>query len=241
MLAEIANTYLAALIADLEARVSADAHVAPFIAQLRKVDANQQIRGPRPRLEHGAMTHLDQAIESAKTDTKLGQAAIEAARALDWLQLYGGGGVDPVLAEGMLAAQVAGSYGCFSSEDVATGQFLLAPGIEYPLHTHAAAEMYYCISGTLTLQHGIDGKRFDVPAGSYSITPPHRLHALWTSHEPVLLLYTWIGEINCPIWLWEDDNSGGWVRNSWKRSPGQSWQVEHSESVTPEVMREAHG
>ncbi len=242
MLEEAARTCLATLIDDLEAKAERDPQVTPFIMQLRQVDTKQAVRGPRPKLEHPAMGHLERAIENAPHRTPLDRTVIDAARSLDWLQLYGGGGMDPTLAEGMLAAQIAGSYGCFPDDDVATGLFLLAPGINYPLHTHAAAEMYYCMSGTLTLQHGVDGEKFDVSAGSFSITPPHRLHALWTSNEPVLLLYTWIGQISCPIWLWEQvDSHDNWNRSSWIRPPDKPWQVDHSEPVTPETMREAHG
>lgn len=239
-LAKLATTYLSALVSNLEQRAQSDPALEPFVEALASIDPQQDIRGPRPELDHPAMAHLATALRNAAGDPALVPPAMKAAEALDWLQLYGGGGVKQDIAEGMLAAQVAGSYGCFPSDTVATGQFLLAPGLHYPLHTHAATEIYYCLSGTLTLQHGVDGSKFEVPAGAYSITPSHRLHALWTGDAPVLLLYAWIGDVGAPIWIWEQNENADWNRSAWTRPAGKPWQIDRTEPVTAERMAEAH-
>src|SRR3546814_5778917 len=69
---------------------------------------------------------------------------------------------------------VVGQAGLVPNAAFRAGLFLLGPGIHYPLHTHAAAEVYYALSGRLTLAHGPGGAPFGLNAGSYSVTPPGR-------------------------------------------------------------------
>ena len=217
-----------------------DPALAPFVAEFGTIDTGHIQRGPFARLEHRAMTDLDTAIANVDGDNDLFQAARNAARLLDWAQIYGGGGIDPKLAEGMLAAQAAGTYGCFEAHSIATGQFLLSPGVFYPLHTHAAPEIYYCVSGSIDIQHGIDQPPFTLTPGQYSVTPAHRVHSLAVGDEPVLLLYAWITDLKVPIWIWSQDDEGTWIRESWRREPGEPWLVAQSEPVSPQAMAEAH-
>jgi mannose-6-phosphate isomerase-like protein (cupin superfamily) len=239
--ADTARQYLQAFTQDLAKRAQDDPALLPFVAELNKVDTTSLQREPLPRLDHPAMKMLDRAVERAEADEALLPIARKAAHELNWSQVYAGGGdIDPAIVDGMMAAQAAGSYGCFAADNIATGQFLLTPGVHYPLHTHAAREIYYCISGRIEIQHGVDGTPFALTPGKYSITPPHRLHALTVGEEPVLLLYAWIGEINVPLWIWSQDDDDVWWRQSWRRPPGKSWTVENSEPVSPQAMREAH-
>ena len=182
------------------------------------------------------MAHLDAALVSV-TD----KSVIAAAAALDWLPVFEGGGIDPVLANGMFAAQLAGNYGRFPNDELSTGLFLLTPGVAYPLHSHAALEVYSCLAGTLHLQHGIDGEPFDLTPGRYSITPYNRLHSLTVGNAPVLLAYVWVGDLHDPNWWWSRSEDGSWQRTAWQRKPGEPFRPVRSETVTPEVMAEAHG
>ena len=47
--------------------------------------------------------------------------------------MFTGGGIDPILADGMIAAQLAGSHGRIPNDQIACGLFLLSPGVRYPL------------------------------------------------------------------------------------------------------------
>lgn len=238
---QVVQSYLQALASDLTDKSASDAALKPFVAALHTIDTSRQQRGPLPLLQHPTMARLDQALAKVAGSSRLLGEAAAAAQHLDWGQIYGGGGdMDPVLAEGMLAAQAAGTYGCFASDRIATGQFLLAPGVHYPLHTHSAPEIYYCLSGRIDIQHGVDAKPFSLSAGDYSITPPHRLHALTVGDEPTLLIYAWIGDLRAPIWIWSQNDSDRWVRQAWRREPGEPWKVEHTEPVTAGMMAEAH-
>lgn len=246
-LAAAAGAFLDALIGDCDrsdAPARAGDAVASFAAALRRINRAGAVRGPRPRLEHAAMTALDRARAAAPQDTTLPAAGAEAAVHLDWLQVFEGGGVDPALADGMLAAQIAGSYGCFPSEEAACGLFLLAPGVVYPPHTHAAAELYVCLSGVIRIRHGVEeggaGAPIDLTPGARSVTPPHRLHALEVGPDPVLLAYVWTGALLDPIWWWEEDGVGGWRRTRWRRPPGRAWRADRVEPVTAAVMAQAH-
>lgn len=239
--ADIARSYLAALTNHLKDKSATDPHLAGFVKELETIDTSVIQRGPLPRLEHPTMAMLEKALEVAEGDADLLPSAMEVARALDWGQIYDGGGMDPALAEGMLAAQAAGTYGCFPGKTIATGLFLLAPGVKYALHTHAATEIYYCLSGTIDIQHGIDAQPFAVTPGNYSVTPPDRVHSLSVRSEPVLLIYAWIDELSCPIWLWSQEANGDWMRERWMRKPGEPWKVEEREHISDEAMAAAHG
>jgi quercetin dioxygenase-like cupin family protein len=175
-----------------------------------------------------------------KATAKISAAApLDAIADLDWSQVFTGGGIDPILADGMIAAQLADSYGRISSDQIACGLFLLSLGVRYPLRKHAAEQIYLCLSGTLRLQHGLEGAAFNLRPGQYSHTPPHRLHSLQVAEAPVLLAYVWIGALTDPNWWWSQDDADGWSRAAWRRSPQGSWRPEHSEPVTPNMMVEA--
>ena len=153
------------------------------------------------------MAYLDTALSNVTDTDALTRAACDAARNLNWGQVYGGGGMDEKLADGMFACQAAGTYGCFEGRSVATGLFLLTPDIHYPLHTHAAPEVYYCVSGTIDIQHGVGQAPFALTPGNYSVTPSNRVHALTTRDDPVILLYIWIDPIAVPIWMWSSEDT----------------------------------
>lgn len=237
MRSRVARDFLEALAADLLRRH--DPALAPFTAALAGLDPGtpQPARGAAPGL--AALGNLGPLLASAMGDPAMVTATRAAAPLLDWYRIYQGAGMDPALAEGMLAGQVVGQAGIFGAERFRAGLFLLGPGIHYPLHTHAAAEVYYGLAGRLTLRHGLDGAAFDVTPGGYSVTPPHRLHSLTTGERPVLLAYLWAGEVDAPIWVWENQPGRGRQRVNWARQPDGSWARARVEPVGPEAMREA--
>lgn len=236
-LAATASEALDAVTARLNA--SGDPGLQVFADDLAMIDRSHVQRGPLPRLDHPAMAHLDTALAQGQGDA-FGEAMARAAGALDWGQVYQDATVGVGVAEGMLAAQMAGTYGVFASGNVAAGLFLLGPGVFYPEHTHAAEELYLCLSGTLTLEHGLDGAPFTIDPGGYSVTPPHRLHTLKTGDDPVLLLYVWRGDLLGPIWVWERAGEA-WQRVQWHRPPGGSWARLDSEAVDAAILAEALG
>ena len=183
--------------------------------------------------------NLGNALNGLKCGQDLADAARSLAVILRWNEIMQGDAIDPSLARGLVAGQISGQVGFKNSPSLKAGLFLLAPGIHYPLHQHAARELYFVLSGTLTLQHGLDGEPFHVEPGQFSITPSSRLHALTTSEDPCLIFYAWIGDIEAANWWWEQDAAGNWLRVCWERAPDASWQRSFSEAVTADVMRDA--
>ncbi len=220
-LAVCARGFLSTLQSTLEQHELAD-----FSRALQQVDTHKVQRGPLPPVQHQTLQYLH-ALMPEVSDTCLQTAAAS----LDWGQLYGGGGIDPVLAEGMFAAQAAGTYGVFAADHVACGFFLLAPGVHYPPHTHAAREVYYCLAGDIEIIHRLDEAPVGLSAGLYSETPSGRLHALRTGVNPALLAYIWIGDITAPTWWWAQDDCGQWIRTAWRRKPGEHWKAAQREPV----------
>jgi mannose-6-phosphate isomerase-like protein (cupin superfamily) len=207
---------------------------ATFVDSIDAIDTTTIQRGPMPRCDHPSMRYL--SVLAPRIDNPAMRLAVET---LDWGQLYAGGGIDDALANGMLAAQAAGTYGVFAAESVATGLFLLTPGVFYPLHTHAAHEVYCCLAGRITIQHRFDDAPIELASGQSSETPSGRLHSLATSDEPVLLAYIWRGEISAPTWWWARDAQGEWERTAWRRKPGESWKVDRRELVDSSVFSAA--
>jgi mannose-6-phosphate isomerase-like protein (cupin superfamily) len=242
MSAIVARNSLSALAADLRQRAAGDPSLPPFIEQLEAVDVTApRFDAPDAPLDHRTMAYLGPALAAASGDPAVVEATRAAACGVNWYQIFRGGGVDPALAEGMLAGQLVGQTGIIASDSLRAGLFLLAPGIHYPLHSHGAAEIYYCMSGTLTIRHGIGGTPFDLTPGEHSVTPVHRLHSLTTGDKPVLMLYVWIGDVDLPNWWWEQNAAGDWLRANWSRETDGSWFKAHVEPVTEAHMREAHG
>lgn len=198
-----------------------------FSTALREIDTSSVQRGPLAAFQHDAMQYLRTLLPFV-ADNRMQCAA----SGMDWGQVYDGGGIDSALAEGMLAAQAAGTYGVFAAQQVACGFFLLAPNVHYPLHTHVASEVYYCLTGEIAISHRLDESPIELSAGQLSETPAGRLHALQTGAKPVLLAYIWIGDISAPTWWWQRDDEGRWMRTAWRRKPGESWRIDRLELLS---------
>lgn len=209
-------------------------HFKPFCDALNTIDFSAAKRPKKCKLKHQTMHYLNR-LKSEVFDNRFAHAADD----LDWSQIYEGAGLDKNLAEGMLAAQCVGTYGRHPSDTVAAGLFLLAPDLHYPLHTHAASEVYLCVSGRLQLRHGMPGAPFDIRPGELSITPSGRVHELKTYSEPVLLAYLWIGDLTAPTWWWEKTSNDTWQRVSWTRIPGEPWKKIGVEPLSKEDIQKA--
>lgn len=241
MSASPAAAFLQSLVTDLTARRAADDRLAPFLDALGTVDYSAQRYERAERFEHTSMRYLDPALDTASGVPALVDAVRQVAHSVHWYQIFQGGNIDKTLTEGLLAAQVAGPVGMVSNDTLRCGLFLLAPGLHYPLHTHAASEIYYCLSGALELAYGLGKGSFQLLPGALSVTPSHRLHSLTTGASPVLLIYLWTGPVDEPNWWWEKRQDGIWQRTKWVRTPDASWKRSESERVTDTVMRAALG
>ena len=123
------------------------------------------------------------------------------------------------------------------SRSLHVGLFLLAPHTNYPLHSHTAPEVYYCVSGKITLQHGVDGEPLVLVPGEHSVTPSERVHALRTGDEPALLIYVWLLKADSENWWWAQEPDGSWVRSAWQWQSDGRWVRIGCEALSAETMR----
>lgn len=239
-LVSASRDFLAALRGDLARKADDDPGLSAFVGALGALDTSDQAPPGRAPYDHPNLRHLQPCLAKARGSEPLVSFTRRVAPLLNWKPVFQDDKITPVLANGMFAAQAAGLFGTFASEQLSVGFFLLMPGVHYPLHTHETAEIYYTLSGTLEVQHGIDGEPFDVGPGAYSITPPHRVHALRTGREPVLLMFVWEGTLACTNWWWSQDAEGNWLRTGWLKDDSGIWKMVGTEPVSPDAMHEAH-
>ncbi len=163
-------------------------------------------------LKHPLLSQLDDALDAALGSSELRESVATVASTGDWYQVYTGDGINAEMADYMLANQVVGPKGAIAAESTRAGIFLLAPNFDYLMHDHAANEIYYVHSGTISIQNGTESIPRHLEPGQYSITPSETPHALQTDDEPVLLLYIWTGDVTAPIWWWLKDEDDHWTK-----------------------------
>ena len=172
------------------------------------------------------------ALLDAMPASPFAEALRPLARNLDWYQIFDATHVDPALAGGMMAGQIIGGRGMLHSPDLYLGLFLLAPHVTYPLHQHAALEIYHVLAGEIYIRHGREKLSMHIPAGAHSVTPPHQVHELRTGSDPCLIAYVWTGDLTGENWWWEPQQDGSWERVCWTRQPDSRWQVSRREPLT---------
>jgi hypothetical protein len=246
----IAATFAHELSAALK---SADAPVNPltddvsawleqFRTALEGVGDVQDDSDPPAKLPAGPEDWLRMSCDQLDGLPALVSAIHAAASAGRWYQIYAADGDstglsdNPMrdLASGMYAAQMIGPRGLIKSTELLAGLFLLRPRLHYPLHQHQATEIYVGTSGTVHIQQGFGQVEGTLGPGQVSLTPSNRLHALTMGDSPVLLLYTWMGELGGRNWWWHPSDEGVWQRDAWERQSNAAWAKTVTEVLSPE-------
>ena len=206
---------------DLASRIITDLRTAPV--------------SPRPVLAAGQTRtveeHLPRLLEDMPS-TPLAETLDPFMDSLDWYQIFEGAGIPTSLASGLMAAQIVGKRGPLVSSELLFGMFLLAPQVTYPLHQHAALEIYCILSGTVAIRHGRAKAAGHIGPGGHSITPPHQGHELRTGDDPCLIVYAWTGDMTAENWWWVQSDDGNSHRQSWVRQSDASWAPARSEPLT---------
>ena len=183
------QAFLAAAAAALRARDLPAARQAGDLlaAAAQRADACPEQPGFTP-------PYLERALEAPGADP-LTRLLAPLAPALPWADTS----ANMIMPEGFggrySAAKIAGPDGTIPAADFRFGTFLQYPDTWYPLHHHAAEELYFILSGTAEwTRDGVDGQ--PEPPGTLIRHAPHERHATRTLGEPLLALWVWLGDID---------------------------------------------
>ena len=91
--------------------------------------------------------------------------------------------------------EIVGPEGLAHREDLRFGLFVQTPDSFYPPHNHAAEELYYVLSGTAHWQKA-DGDFRAMAPGTLIRHASWERHAMRTSAEPLLAMWSWTGDLN---------------------------------------------
>lgn len=159
------------------------AEAAPFLAEWPQIGARRQL--------------TPKTLPVCRWLEAMGQTgavgAIRAAAAgLHWGQTYGAADFGADFLDGYGWCEFIGLRGPVASTRIACGVLLLAPGLVYPSHAHAAEEVYLPIAGVAEWQKG--GAEFaSVPVGQAIHHPSWVPHAVRVGQAPLAALYLWRG------------------------------------------------
>lgn len=195
----------------LEDLGASDDALTPFVDALRGVDETPGDNATH-KLDHPLMPLLEGALAEAKGPHALNEAVADLAGEGGFFQVYEGEGINATQADYMVGKQIVGPKGRLFNEKLRSGIFFLAPNFEYPMHNHAGLEIYYVHSGVLNVQNGVDAEPRRVEPGEYSVTPSNVPHALYIGDAPVVILYTWVGDLESPIYWWVEEEDGSWTK-----------------------------
>ncbi|MEX2408679.1 MAG: dimethylsulfonioproprionate lyase family protein [Rhodovibrionaceae bacterium] len=130
---------------------------------------------------------------AASTDTRRLTALLSAqAASLAWGQTYTAEDISQAFQERYGWCELLGLRGHFASAEIALGVLMLGPETVYPLHSHAAEEVYIVLSGQAAWRKG-KAEEGLLPAASVVHHPSWIPHAMRTASEPLLALYLWRG------------------------------------------------
>lgn len=88
-------------------------------------------------------------------------------------------------------AELVGPEAILKSESVCLGLTMIAPATKYPEHYHPATELYYIVSGEALWTIG--NKTCLRNRGEYILHESNEIHAMETTLDPLLAIYTWSG------------------------------------------------
>ena len=130
---------------------------------------------------------------TGRFDTAAVLAEVQRVAAeLSWRQTYGASDFGETFLRGYGWSEFIGLRGPVPSAQIACGVLLLAPGISYPSHAHAAEEVYLPIAGVAEWQKGA-GDFASVSVGQAIHHPSWTPHAMRTGDQPLAALYLWRG------------------------------------------------
>ena len=136
----------------------------------------------------------------AATHPDLAAAIAAAAPLLEWItyDAYPRDQIGDSFATGHAFASIRGGDAPFAARDFDLGLFLIAPGVLYRDHHHAAPELYAPLTGPHGWRFGPGRPLTIKPAHDPVWNPPNRPHLTKTGPTPFLCIFAWTADVNEP-------------------------------------------
>jgi mannose-6-phosphate isomerase-like protein (cupin superfamily) len=128
----------------------------------------------------------------------ISQALARLPGPLPWYYHYETRPGEADLSNHIAFAELVGPDGDMGAPDCRVGLTLMAPNTLYPLHAHPAIELYFVIAGTADWRAGDKTRR--VPPGDLVLHRSSEPHAMRTTAEPLLALWSWSGDLDTPAY-----------------------------------------
>jgi hypothetical protein len=137
---------------------------------------------------------------AAMDRTALAFAIADAAPHLDWVtyDAYPRDRIGPVFPGAHAFASLVGEGAPVAATDFDLGLFLIAPGVFYRDHRHAAPELYAPLTGPHFWRFRPGAPLVARPAHVPVWNPPFRPHATKVGAVPFLCLFAWTQDVQAP-------------------------------------------
>lgn len=149
-----------------------------------------------------ALGHLEQALTLLGADgyAALGEALRDASPHLAWTlyDLYPREAIGEAFADGHAYACLIGDGAPIPAEDFNLGIFIIAPGVFYRDHHHAAPELYAPLTGPHGWRFASDAPLLWKGAHEPVWNEPWRHHATKVGEAPFLCLFCWTRDVSIP-------------------------------------------
>lgn len=162
-------------------------------------ESRESIGGSRPP---GA-AHFPKAlaaVEGSVGTSRLRRSLEKVATRFPWSSFYAPDAWSRAFIDDIAALKLIGPGSPLPSQRMAVGLFLMGANLLYPLHAHAAEELYLILAGRVSFRTGPREAWRDRGPGDLVLHRSQEPHEMRTGAAAALMLYFWRGEIFEPSW-----------------------------------------
>lgn len=142
-----------------------------------------------------AIAHLPRAVEFAGGNTAaIANSINQLAPFLNWQQTSGYEVLGEHYCQNYGFCSIIGPNLLIEHSSLKLGFGIWGPDLHYPLHHHSAEECYHVIGSDMQFRHKSQPWQTFVD-GDAIYNKPYEIHELKSADQPMLLLYTWRGEV----------------------------------------------
>lgn len=150
----------------------------------------------KPQTDVRALAHLPTLLQKDQHDPlrPLADAIGAVTESLSWTPFYRRSALTEGFVDAFAVTEVIGPSGPLISDNLIMFMFVMDAHTIYPLHWHAAEELYFVLSGTPAYQVGNQAWQTRHP-GDVVHVPSYVPHAIHNADDPMLVLQVWRGAI----------------------------------------------